>query len=342
MSDKNRIDQLARKAKASAATLQRLIALAASAQKAQPVVAHVAPGNVEPHAYSRAPAGMSAILRLSDDHLPDLIDADGRVTRTPFAAPTGQSLRLDAAIAAASRVVQAGAHLIVHANTGSDDAVGAEGVIGVRRRYSQLRAIEAAPFNDPVADDGDLVVSNHPIFSAEIDWENARQLGFRVELTRSELRNPGLETIAAEIMAAVALGIARAADRLVLQACAASAATSFSMAAAAARGLKWDELRAFSCLDGAGIVGGDGRLRVAGVPAELSGDSAVSVIGAFSRSGIAIHDEVTLMFERRGLSGGLSVTAWLAMQPLVPAGIGAFWTVAAGGGGGVDGGEVAQ
>lgn len=329
MSDKNRIDQLARKAKASAATLQRIIALAADAQAAQPYVAHTAPGAQEPHAYSKAPAGMSAILRLQDDFLPDLVTADGRITRTPFAAPAGQSLRLDAAIAAASRVVQAGAHLIVHRGTDSSDAVGTDGVVGVRRRYSELRAIEAAPFS-VVADDADVTVSDLPTFAASIDWESAPSLAVRFEIPRSELRNPGLESIAAEIMAALALGIARAADRLVLQACAASAATNFSVAAAAARGLKWDELRAFSCLDGAGVVGGDGVLRVAGVPAELSGDSAVSVVGAFTRCGIAVHDEVTFMLERRGLAGGLTATAWVTAQALVPAGVGAFFTVGGG------------
>lgn len=330
MSDKNRIDQLARKAKASAATLQRLIALAADAQKAQPMVAHVAPGNVEPHAYSRAPAGMSAILRLSDDFLPDLIDADGRVTRTPFAAPVGQSLRLDAAIAAQSRVVQAGAHLIVHRGTDSSDAVGTDGVVGVRHRYSELRAIEAAPFS-VVADDADVTISDLPTFAASIDWESAPSLAVRFEIPRSELRNPGLESIAAEIMAAVTLGIARAADRLVLQACAASSTASFTLAAAAARGLKFDELRGFSALDGAGAVGLDGRLRVAGIPAELTADSAVSLVGAFSRSGIAVHDEITLMLERRGLAGGLTATAWITAQALVPQGVGAFWTLSGGG-----------
>lgn len=324
------IPQLIRNAKARGETMQRIIALASEAQKSQPYVAHTAPGATEPHAFSKAPAGMQAILRLTDDFLPDLIDADGRITRTPFAAPAGGSLRLDAAIAAASRVVQAGAHLIIHANSGSDDAVGADGVIGVRRRYSELRAIEAAIFNDPVADDGDLAASNNPVFSAEIDWENARQLGVRIEIPRSELRNPGLESITAEIMAAVALGIARAADRLVLQECVASATANFTLAAAAARGLKFEELRGFSCLDGAGAVGLDGRLRVAGIPAELSGDCAASVIGAFSRSGVAIHDEAVLMFERRGLSGGLTATAWITAQALVPDGVSAFWTASGG------------
>lgn len=326
MSEKTRINQLARNAKASAATLSRIIALAADAAKAQPFVAHVAPGAVEPHAFSRAPAGMSAILRLSDDYLPDLIDADGRVTRTPFAAPAGGSLRLDAAIAAASRVAQAGAHLIIHANTGSDDAVGADGVVGLRRRHSELRAVEAAIFNDPVADDGDLAASNNPVFSAEIDWENARQLGVRIEIPRSELRNPGLESIAAEIMAAVTLGIARAADRLVLQACAASASGAFTLAAAAARGFKYDELRAFCATDGAGTVGLDGQLRVAGIRAELTGDCAVSLVGAFSRCGVAIHEEIVLHLERRGLAGGLTATAWITAQALVPDGVSAFWT----------------
>ena len=337
------LEQLTCNAKASAATLQRLIELAADAQKAQPYVAHTAPGAQEPHGYSKAPAGMSAILRLTEDALPDLIDADGRVTRTPFAAPAGQSLRLDAAIAAASRVVQAGAHLVVHANTGSDDRVGTDGEIALQRRYSQLRCVEAVRFDDPAGEDDDLATQPFPTRFAEIEWgeQGARVQGIRIELPRSALRKPGLETLAAELMAAVALGIARAADRLVLQECAASVATNFSMAAAAARGLRFDELRGFSCLDGAGVVGGDGVLRVAGVPAELSGDSAVSVIGAFSRSGIAIHDEVTLMFERRGLAGGLTVTAWVALQPLVPAGIAAFWT-AGGAGSGVEGGEVSQ
>ncbi len=51
MPDEN-IPQLIRNAKARATALKRIIALAADAQKAQPYVAHTAPGAQEPHAFS--------------------------------------------------------------------------------------------------------------------------------------------------------------------------------------------------------------------------------------------------------------------------------------------------
>ncbi len=59
----------------------------------------------------KAQAGGGLIL--SRVMLPELIGPDGRVNRTPEAMAGAETLRLDAALVRASRVAQAGAHIVI-------------------------------------------------------------------------------------------------------------------------------------------------------------------------------------------------------------------------------------
>jgi hypothetical protein len=114
---------------------------------------------------------------------------------------------------------------------------------------------------------------------------------------------------------------------VLLSAIAATTPANFSLALAAAQGLKWGELRAIVGTSANGAtVSQDGHLRAGGVPAELTADTASTIIGAFSRAGVAIGESVEVYFERIDSSGLLAVTAWASMLPLVPD-ASKFWLV---------------
>ncbi|MEI7038070.1 hypothetical protein [Fulvimonas yonginensis] len=305
-----------------------LAALLSNAKLAQPHVAHVPAGLTEATAFIPKPAAVSAILGLGADHLPALIGKDGTIVRVPFAAPGGQTLPLDAAIARASRVAQAGTVIIVRGEPDSANATGRTGEIIVQRIPGAFDVIEPAGFS-AVADDTDVAVSPAPISSAAIDFSGVASRAVRIEVPRSMQRNVDRELLGAELLTAVVLGVARAADAILLEALAGAALADFSLAAAATAGVRFDELRALIGTTGTGAtVDAGGSLRAAGIPAELTADAAGSFIGAFDRAAVAIHADMPLHVERRDAAGNLAVTCFLTAQALLPA-PGFFWAVGA-------------
>lgn len=149
------------------------------------------------------------------------------------------------------------------------------------------------------------------------------------KVTRSQLRNYGNDNVVDEILLSLVLGLARAADAALLGAIKATAPALFSLGAAAAQGLRLDELRALVGTAGNGAaIREDGTLTAAGIHAELTADMAETMVGAFNRSAVAIHEDVTVTAERRNAAGDLIVTAWANMIPLAP-NTAMFWTVGA-------------
>ncbi len=312
-------------------------AIITEAQNQIAFAAHTPPGFVEPTAYISKPAALHAVLGLNAQHLPELIknsDSFSFTAHAPLAAPGSASMPLAAAIAASSRVAQAGAHLIVRPEQDKAFATGSTGIVALQRVIDRFDVIDAAPFEtaqpDPVAPDdyADLSASPLPVKGAVLDWAQSIAKGWRFEITRAAQKEIGEEFLAGQIIFAAVLGLARAADAVLLSAINATAPAPFSLGAAAARGLKFDELRALAGTAGAGAtVGQDGELRTAGVAAELTPDMAETLIGSFARSAVAVHEEVQLHFERRNTRGDLMATVWAQFIPLVPDS-NAFWTVA--------------
>lgn len=298
--------------------------------RAQAYRAHTPDGMNEPTAHIPTPAARSLVACLSTASLPGLFDREGRLRRVPNAAPAGVTVKLDAGIIAASRVAQAGAHVVIFPEAikpRTDD----RRTVAVESFPSELRNIEAAAFGSVDVDvEGDAPVIPLPVLSAPIDWKSPAVVtkGVRFEIPRSERRRIDPDQLAAEILAALTLGLSRAADAVLLSKVTATAPAPFTLAQAAAHGLVFGELRALAGTAGAGAaVGQDGVLRVAGVPAELTGDMAGTIVGAWNRAGVAINEDVSIHFERLGANGGLAVTAWASMLALLPD-ANKFWTVA--------------
>ncbi|UNK57165.1 hypothetical protein MNQ95_13665 [Pseudoxanthomonas daejeonensis] len=309
---------------------QQLHRTAQDADLAQPYRGLTPPGFQEPTAYARTHTARSLPINLKTASLPTAFDKEGRLIRAPKAGSACATAKMDATIVAASRVAGVGAHVMVLPDTRKAHAVGLRGGIAVEDVPVEFRTIEAATFSVVDIDsEDDAPTVALPVLGASMSWKQAITLGVRFEIPRSVRRRDTPEDLHAEISIALSLGLARAADAVLLSAVTATGPGAFSLAAAAARGLRVDELRAIVGTGSAGAAfGNDGILRAAGVRAELCADTASTIIGAWNRCGIAVNEDVTVHYERLGKAGHLACTAWATMLPLVPD-ESAFWTVAA-------------
>lgn len=312
-----------------ATIVSRVRQLLTDAKQQTAFLSHTPPGFVEPTAYSAKPPAVSSVLGLNAEMLPALIAADGvHVTHSPFAPVGAASMTIAAAVAAASRVAEAGAHIIIRREPDSAVPTGQTGIVAMQNTVGRFATIDAAPFAT-VADDADVAASEFPVDRAALDWSQSIAKAVRFELPRSFQKSVGEDQLANELLLALTVGIARAADHALLTAINAATPSAFSLAAAATRGLKFSELRALVGTAGAGAaVGQDGALRVAGVSAELTADMAATIVGSFARSAVAVSEDVTLHIERRNTQGDLVATCWANFIPLVP-NASAFWAVTA-------------
>lgn len=296
----------------------RISALVDQARNAQAYRAHGVDRDGEPRHMVRQPAATGATINLRDAFVPNLFDKDGNLRRAPGATLAASTVRMDAGIIANSRVAGAGANVVVYADPTKAIPTGRTGDVVLSRVPASFRVIEPATFAI-VADGADVTVQALPVTSADIDFATAPNLALKFNMTRGDRRVLSDDEQAAQIAVAVTLGLARAADARLLAALAAASLADFSIASVAAKGLRWNELRALVGTAGNGAtVDASGALLAGGVAAELSADMAGTVAGAWDRSAVAIHQDVALHFERLNLNGDLSVTAWANIVPLIP------------------------
>jgi len=306
--------------------------LMGEALHAQSRVARIPHGASEPTGYFSAPLKRSLIVPLQTTSLVGLFDKEGRVTHAPAGALAGEVVTLSGALSANSRVAHAGAHIIIRKDASDELQLDkSSGGVAFERRPSRFVNVDAAEFATVAAEDADATLIELPISRADItkNWDASIMKALRVELNRSDFHNVNADELLSEIMTAVALGVARAADETLLSAIAATAPDAFSLAALASKDLQLGDLRALAGTSAHGaVVGADGVLRVAGIPAELTPDAAGTIVGAFDRAAVAVGSEVTLIWERVNTSGKLSLSAWLSMLPIIPD-ADKFWTVSA-------------
>lgn len=264
---------------------------------------------------SRAASMASLSLR---DMLPTLIDADtGRVKRIPpETLPAGERSSLSTALLSAARTLQAGAQLIVLPEPQVIDT----GFAPMTQNLpSGLIAIDAAEFaaTDP---DEEISETALPIAEAMIDRDaGGTQYGLRVKISRRQVKSKGWDTVANELMTSIVAGLARAVDRELLKAIAATTPPAFSLPAAAAAGCRFSELRALVGTDGtAATVNATGDLNAAGVPAELAPVTADTYVADWSRTGVAVNDEISLILHRLDVTGTLEITAYIDLHALLP------------------------
>lgn len=285
---------------------------------------HRAAGNVEPHARTQrvaATAGYMDLRELSDAPVLDTNGAVRSLAGKPAAA--GEVRTLAASLTASSLVAKAGARIIVAAERPApSNNVGA-----LYADAGEFVLVEPAMFQAN-ADDADAANQALPFTGAPIVWDDAPSCSFSTTITRRKAKNTAGFDIEAQLMRAVVLGLAREADRVLLAAIIAKTPAAFTLAAAAARGLEFQELRALVGTAGAGAtVGQDGTLRAAGVLAELTPSTTATIVGSFARSAVAVHPTINVVAERLNVNGDVRMTVFANLMGLVPDST-AFWTVA--------------
>lgn len=302
------------------------------------------PGFSEPRHEIKVSATRSILVSLKATSIAGMFGAAGQLRQVPAAKLAGETLDLEPAIIMHSRVAWAGAHALVMPDSRTAHAVGNTGSVALQSVPSEFRRVNAALFQPvelegdadgelepgaPPSSDGDAHLIGLPVIGAKIDWKLATALGVRFELKRSQLKAVGPEQLYAEIGAALAMGLARAADSVLLSALNPAALPAFTFGAPAALGLRFDDLRALVGTAGIGaVVAPDGGLSAAGIAGELTAGMTGTVIGHWESIGIAIEDGVAVHFERLGIDGSLAVTAWATLLPLIPDAT-RFWKVAA-------------
>ena len=273
---------------------------------------HQPVGMAEPTARIPKPAAVNGSLRMSD-FLPEIVTGAARPTQTE--APAGQKTTIDAAAFHNSRVADAGAHIIrLPEQTLIEGPAPALADVP-----AGLRIVRPAPFST-VADGDDITASTlaDVIAEAKVDRATMPQIGVRIPLPRSALKDIHEAQIVAELAHAITLGVGVAVDRVLLSAIVAAGPAAFSFGAVAGAGLRFGDLRAIIGTGGAGAAADQGGLFVSGIPAETSGAVPQTVIAAFNRYGVIVTPEVELLAERTDAAGGVTLTAWLGVAALVP------------------------
>ncbi|MGV7241540.1 hypothetical protein [Caballeronia sp. M23-90] len=278
-------------------------------------------------------SAVRGVIDLKGTQLDKLTTADGLHYRLPLATPAVEHSKIEASIIRQSLVAQAGAEVIVFKDPTTAIPTDTLGDVVLQNIPSYFTTVEAAPFS-LVADGADVTVTPLPISRASIHMDglsgpqtNTGVYGLRFEFSRDTLK--AYPSIEASIMHAIIAGLARTADAVLLTAIVAAMPAAFSLAGAAAAGVRMSELRGLvgTAANGAAIDQ-NGVLRASGIQAELTPDMAATIVGTFARSAIMIRSDVDVIAARTNINGSLAVTAWAAFQPLLPD-TSRFWTVAA-------------
>lgn len=239
--------------------------------------------------------------------------------------PAGETTDLDprSVIEANSRVVQAGARLII-AHPKPAPNFGGQPVF--YHDDALVRSVDPANFQT-VVDGAEATLSPLPIHDAAFGWATTPHQAFRAKITRADHRAVGGDQLNEAFMVAVLRGLGELADKLLLQAILAAAPAAFTFGAAAARHAKIDELRALVGTAGNGAeIAGDGSFRAAGVFAELTAATDKSVVGLFNRAAVAMRPELSVHVKRLNVNGDTELIVFANSQAVLP-NAADFWTV---------------
>ncbi|SEI87021.1 hypothetical protein SAMN04244572_01939 [Azotobacter beijerinckii] len=286
---------------------------------------HIAAGASEAHARSAMPAAAVGGLRLLTDTAPTLNpETDGGIY-LPAGHDAAKSNRLSDAVLSHSVLAGLGARLIVvpaaPPPTMPEAPAGA-----LYARVSRYDVVKPAAFS--LLADGDSVADSAlPIARASIDLSEMPTYSFRVAMSRAQQREFGLGFLSAELEQAIALGVARTADAVLVKALEAATLPAFSLGAAAAAGCAFSDLRAVVGSAGAGAAANLGGLYVLGIAAEMVQDATQTLVGTWQRAAIAIHEDIRLICDRRSVEGDMALTAHFNAQALIPD-LGYFFQVA--------------
>jgi hypothetical protein len=235
--------------------------------------------------------------------------------------PAGEQRSLQVSIAERSIVAQAGAAIVpISTEPATSD------IAAVRSRAGEFRVSRPVTFHD--ADESNpLTAAALPVAVEAIEPESLLVRGAQIKLSRREIKDTERDALDAQLANSITAGLANLVDQVMLERLAADltalpAGTALPgiLQAVAPTGIRFEELRAIVGSAASGVTGVDeaGALRVAGIPAQMSGEHSDTIVGAFDRAAVAVLDDIRLTVARTSLDGAMEVTAWVDLAPLVP------------------------
>lgn len=302
-----------------------------SARLAASVGERVSPMNLlQARAGERPRAGQEPMpfsLSLTDTYVP------GRNPGRPVEASWH---RLAESVLVGSRVLQAGVGLVVW----HEDAARVQvyGRVGLQTRPGAMRVVEPAEFSTiaetaafatAAASPSVVDATSFPWSEAPIAFDDGSHVrkAFSIVLTHADRRD--VASLFESISQAIVAGLSRAADEALLSAIDDSTPAAFTLAAAAAAGRSFQELRAVVGTAGTGAaVDASGALRCGLVPAELTSETAKSFVFAPSRLAVVLHERVDVLISAPARNGEITVTVWADLLPLIPSAATSVWEVA--------------
>ncbi len=306
--------------------VEALLEVIGEAQRAQQGVPHTPLGTDTTRFLSRPPAAMRTLV-LKDTAV--TYGKDGQVKVGQGFNSAGETRSIAEAIFQQSRFVQAGGNLEFwphiepqFINTGSTERT--MGLVVQPKSFAVVNPADMAL----IGDDADVTVSDIPLFLSAIDRNNQKSYGVAFKLTRRQMKERGDEQTAAELLTGIYSGVARIVDKLALQAVLANTPEAFSLAKAAAAGVRVADLRGLVGTDATGAsFRADGQLVAAGIPAELTPVTDQTVIGQFDRALAVVGPDMSVLVNRLNANGDVTVTAWLSVDAVAPD-AGRFWVAA--------------
>jgi phage head maturation protease len=231
------------------------------------------------------------------------------------------------AVSESSAACQLGAK-VISVKSSAEAVANTEGLGATLVQKAKLSIIKPAPFT-VVAEGVNVPESDPPIVSAEISniASGVATHGARFILERHEMRDLTDEAISALVSHAAAFGVAQIADRVLAGAILAATPTAYSVANVATAGIRWSGLGALVGRNGAGAAGVEGGLYVSGIPAATTDQTTATIVGDWSRAGVATADEVTIILNRMNAAGRMEVTILCECAALVPDATNSFWVV---------------
>jgi hypothetical protein len=304
---------------------QRMLAVFSHAQQAMPANFIVRPGGTNGEDRVLINKTMSALAGLTDflsfgAELTGLLDEDGHVSIDPPYQDASKSITVEAAMSQSSRVLAAGATLIQGAEMHQN--VRTTGGRSVMARSSiSLSTFQPISFEHKDFDadqDAELGISPVPFSTLKVDLDAFQQYGVAFRLSRREIKDLRPERLAVQLLWPLIQGMGRAVDAAFFAAFRDLSLNDWALGEAALQGLSFESLRAVVGTDGLGATTDQGNLYAGGVPAALTPDTAGSIVGAFTRAAMVTDEEIKIIATRTGVDGGLEVTCWLGLQPLIP------------------------
>jgi len=291
------------------------------------------PGFTEPTAIVTTPAVVTGALDLRSMFITPKASADSSAItykKSPIVRHGNTSVPISATLLEHSLIGKAGATIILAAlrNAAYGDRPNADkaaGPILMYRDAALFRIVEPATFGT-IADGVAVTASPQPWSDALISWPDAPNLMFSVDFTRQQLKGIGGQEFIEEcLLESIVLGLANAADSLLLNAIVDANPAPFSLGAVAARNLRFADLSAIIGTAGIGAaVGQDGVLRADGIAGDLTKAIAQTLIGDWKKAAVAVYPDVTVHFVRTNTDGSMQVQVLANALPLVPDAT-AFW-----------------